>query len=104
MIRLEKENNMKIESNHNTLSVKGNISSVSDFETIKELLEVIRHKHSDIVLKIYDSLVINSSLIGYLVKLVNQDGINLNLQAGNSILFELLDDLGLAETFKLEKL
>ena len=95
---------MQIDNNNNTISVKGNIASVSDFETIKENLETLKASHSNIVLKIYDSLVINSSLIGYLVKIVNQDGINLNFQAGSEVLYELLDDLGLSKTFNLERL
>lgn len=95
---------MQLEINHNIVSVKGNISSISDFESIKDSLTQTCTNHKNIVLKIYDSLVINSSLIGYLVKIVNQDGITLNLQAGNEVLFELLDDLGLSQTFHLEKL
>ncbi len=95
---------MQLENDNNTLSIKGNITSVSDFDMIKNSLEEIQKKHHNIILKIYDSLVINSSLIGYLVKIVNQDGIRLNLQAGNPILHELLDDLGLAKTLNLQKL
>lgn len=95
---------MQLESNHNTVSVKGNIASVSDFESIKSSLTQTCVSHKNIVLKIYDSLVINSSLIGYLVKIVNQDGVTLNLQAGNEVLYELLDDLGLSQTFNLERL
>jgi len=95
---------MQIENHNNTVSVKGNIASVSDFEAIKNNLENLKSSHSSIVLKIYDSLVINSSLIGYLVKIVNQDGIKLNFQAGSEILYELLDDLGLAKTFNLKRL
>lgn len=95
---------MELTQENNTISVTGNIVSVSDFEAIKNALEQTRSKFNSITLKIHDSLVINSSLIGYLVKIVNQDGINVNLQAGNSILFELLDDLGLAQTFNLQKL
>ncbi|PHR57086.1 MAG: hypothetical protein COA44_06760 [Arcobacter sp.] len=95
---------MQLQSHNNTVTVKGNIASVSDFESIKSSLAQTCENHKTIVLKIYDSLVINSSLIGYLVKIVNQDGVRLNLQAGNEVLFELLDDLGLAQTFHLERL
>ena len=95
---------MQLENDSNIISIKGNISSVTEFEAIKQNLETMRTQHKNLVLKIYDSLVINSSLIGYLVKIVNQDGIHINLQAGNAILYELLDDLGLAKTLNLQKL
>lgn len=95
---------MELLNENNTISVKGNIASVSDFEFIKQQVEEAKSQHSTIILKIYDSLVINSSLIGYLVKIVNQDGIHVNLQVGNEILYELLDDLGLTKTFNLQKI
>ncbi len=95
---------MQLENDSNIISIKGNITSVSEFEDIKQNLENMRTKHKNLILKIYDSLVINSSLIGYLVKIVNQDGVHINLQAGNAILYELLDDLGLAKTLNLQKL
>ncbi len=95
---------MELSSENNIVSVKGNIASVSDFELIKQRIEATKSKYDNIVLKIYDSLVINSSLIGYLVKIVNQDQIRINLQAGNTILFELLDDLGLTKTLNLQRL
>ena len=95
---------MELKNEKNIVSVKGNITCVNDFEEIKQSLEKIKEHHQNIILKIYDSLVINSSLIGYLVKIVKQDGVNINLQAGNDILFELLDDLGLSKTFNLQRL
>lgn len=95
---------MELQNENNIVSVKGNIASVSDFDLIKQKVEEVKSKHHNIILKIYDSLVINSSLIGYLVKVVNQDGITINMQVGNEILFELLDDLGLITTFNLQKL
>lgn len=95
---------MQLENEQNIISIKGNIATVSEFDEIKQNLESMRTKHRNLVLKIYDSLVINSSLIGYLVKIVNQDGINIHLHAGNEILYELLDDLGLSKTLNLQKI
>jgi len=95
---------MKLEKNAHVITVKGNIASLSDFEMIKTSLEEMRTQHEKIILKIPDSLIINSSLIGYLVKIVKRDGITINLLAGNDILYELLDDLGLTETLNLQKI
>ncbi|HIC44646.1 MAG TPA: hypothetical protein EYO73_10310 [Sulfurimonas sp.] len=95
---------MQLKSNNNVVSVRGNISSIGDFESIENALTTACENHKNIILIIYDSLVINSSLIGHLVKLVNQDGVNLSLQTGSEILFELLDDLGLSEILKVKRL
>lgn len=95
---------MELLNENNIVSVKGNIASVSDFDLIKQKVEDVKSQHHNIILKIYDSLVINSSLIGYLVKIVNQDGIKISMQVGNEILYELLDDLGLVGTFNLQKI
>ena len=95
---------MQLQNEQNIISIKGNIATVSEFDDIKQNLELMRTQHKNVVLKIYDSLVINSSLIGYLVKVVNQDGVNIHLHAGNEILYELLDDLGLSKTLNLKKI
>jgi len=95
---------MKLETNDNVLSIKENISTVADFDSIKDALEELKKTHNYIILKIYDSLVINSSLIGFLVKIINQDKVRLDFYAGSEILFELLDDLGLADAFNLKKM
>jgi len=95
---------MELTHKNSTVEVKGNITTVADFDAIKETLEKVKMNTQTLTLKIHDSLVINSSLIGYLVKIINQDKIEISLLAGNEILFELLDDLGLANTFNLQKI
>ncbi|MDF1881627.1 hypothetical protein JHD50_09980 [Sulfurimonas sp. MAG313] len=95
---------MQLETTNNIVSVRGNISTVSDFEKIKNNLDSVKQSNDHLVLKIYDSLVINSSLIGFLVKIIHQDKVRLDFYAGSDILFELLDDLGLSTTLNLRKL
>ncbi len=94
---------MKIDLQENTVSIYGNIISASDFDAIKNTLEPLKNERL-IVLKIYDSLVINSSIIGYLMKLTKQEGVAITLYTGQEILYELLEDLGLIETFSVKKL
>ena len=94
---------MELETEKETLHIRGTILSVADFERIKEQIESIKN-HKEIILRVYDSLVINSSLIGYLVKLINQENITIHIQAGQDILIELLEDIGLHATFNVTKL
>jgi len=94
---------MELKISNYVITINGNISSVSDFEKIKDNIEQLRTQYDKITLRIHDSLVINSSLIGYLVKIVKQDGMKVNLLAGNNILYELLDDLALSEILNLQK-
>ena len=95
---------MKISVLGNQLIIKENITTVAHFDDIKKELERIRLSNSSIILRVEDSLVINSSLIGYLTKLINQYKITVSIHAGSEILFELLDDLGLAQSFNLKKI
>ncbi len=94
---------MELETENTILHIRGTILSVSDFELIKAQIESIK-KNKEIVLKVYDSLVINSSLIGYLVKLINQEGVVIKIQAGQETLVELLTDIGLNQTFHVTPL
>jgi anti-anti-sigma regulatory factor len=95
---------MELTQENNIITIKGDITTVVDFDIIKDTLEETKSNYKEIILKIHDSLVINSSLIGYLVKIINQDGIRVSLFAGNETLFELLDDLGLAQSLDLQQI
>ncbi len=94
---------MDISVSSNTLTITGNIKSVSDFQKLKNTIDSIVSQHKSVVLHIVDSLSITSSVIGYFNKLVLKDGINLQINAGNQQLIELLDDLNLSSVFKVKK-
>ena len=94
---------MEIEASSNTLTVKGNIKSVSDFQEIKQNLDNIVSQHRQVNLNILDSLSITSSVIGYLNKLVLKDGIDIHMNVGNEQLLHLLNDLNLSSTFKAKR-
>ena len=94
---------MKIEISSNTVTIDGNIKSVSDFQAIKQNMDSIVGTHKHIILNIKDSLSITSSVIGYLNKLVLKDNIDINMHVGDPQLMELLDDLSLTSTFKARK-
>ena len=95
---------MTITHNGNSVTIAGNIKSISDYQTIKSTLDSVAHEHKNIVLNITESISITSSVIGYFNKLVLKDGINMDMRIGNNQLMELLDELSLKSLFNARKM
>lgn len=94
---------MELEVSSNSLVIKGNIKSISDFQNIKQSVDAMVAQHKHININILDSLSITSSVIGYFNKLVLKDNIDLHMNVKNEQLLNLLDDLNLASTFKAKR-
>lgn len=94
---------MQISNNGSTLTIEGNIKSVDDFQLIKSHLDTLSKQHTSIVIYIPDSLSITSSVIGYFMKLIHKEGINLSLKVGDDRLIKLLNDLSLISEFNVTK-
>ena len=94
---------MKITSSSNTITINGNIKSISDFSEIKSLVDSVVAQHKNIVINIIDSLSITSSVIGYFNKLILKDNINIEMRIGDEQLMHLISDLNLTSTFKARK-
>lgn len=94
---------MELEASSNTLAIKGNIKSISDFQNIKQKIDAMVVANKSIHINILDSLSITSSVIGYLNKLVLKDNIDINMSVKNEQLLDLLDDLNLVSTFKVRR-
>ncbi|MDD5400668.1 MAG: hypothetical protein PHQ93_05720 [Sulfurimonas sp.] len=94
---------MELEVSSNSLVIKGNIKSVSDFQNIKQSVDAMVAQHKHININILDSLSITSSVIGYFNKLVLKDNIDIHMNVKNEQLLNLLDDLNLASTFKAKR-
>ena len=92
---------MEIKIRSNTMSIAGNIKSISDFQEIKNSLESMKSSNAHINLEILDSISVTSSVIGYLNKLVLKDKINLSVKVGNKQLMELFEDLNLVQTLNV---
>lgn len=95
---------MEIETSVNNITITGNIKSVSDFQSIKEVVDSVIIQHKQININILNSLSITSSVIGYLNKLVLKDNIDIRMYVGNEQLLNLLDDLNLILTFKAKRI
>ena len=95
---------MDISLNANRVVITGNIKSIQDYKTIKETLERVVENEKRVVVEIVDSISMTSSVIGYLNKLVQKDGIILELHVGSSTLIDLLKDLNLMELLRVRAL
>jgi len=94
---------MEITSSSNTVTITGNIKSISNFSEIKNIVDSVVNQHKNITINIVDSLSITSSVIGYFNKLILKDKISLEMRVGNEQLMDLLTDLNLASIFKARK-
>ena len=94
---------MDISATSNIVTISGNIKSVTDYQRIKDTLDALIPTHKSIIIEIKDSISITSSIIGYLTKLVQKEGIDLNIKVGDESLMELFDDLNLVSLFKVRK-
>jgi len=95
---------MELSTNTNSITIVGNIKSISDFQVIKQKTDNIVKNSTSITIQILDSLSITSSVIGYFNKLVLKDKINISLKIGNPQLMNLLQDLNLVSTFHVQKI
>ncbi|MEA3371806.1 MAG: hypothetical protein U9Q40_10750 [Campylobacterota bacterium] len=94
---------MNISSSLNSVTIEGNIKSVSDFQSIKTTIDTIITSSPAITIDIKDSISITSSVIGYLNKLVLKDGIVISMSVGDEQLMSLLEDLNLVSVFKAKR-
>ncbi len=82
------------------LTVSGNIKTIDDSIALRAAVQkLVDGGGSGIMLRIPDSFAMPSAVIGYLMKLVNRDKVQLNVIAGDQRLRELLDELQLTEQF-----
>jgi len=95
---------MELTATSDTLTITGNIKSISDFQDIKNRLDSMKTTTKNILIIIKDSISVTSSVIGYFNKLILKDKITLRMKIGNAELMELLDDLHLSKTFNVSKL
>lgn len=85
--------------------LKGQIKSFQDYELIKDSIDdhIVQGCES-ITLNIEDSMGIISSVIGYLIKLVNMQKVKVFLFVKEDALFTVLDNLGLVHAFNVRKI
>ena len=92
------------ESGANELIITGNIKSIEDSKQIQSAVELLlKTGVKNITLKINDSFSMTSTVIGYLMKVINVDKIQLSLVVGDRRLYKLLEDLSLSAPFRVRQ-
>ncbi len=90
---------MDISTVASTITLKGTIKSISDFQGIKNEIDSVTQTYSSITIKIPDSISMTSAVIGYFTKLKLKDNIAISMHVGDERLHRLLKDLHLVELF-----
>jgi hypothetical protein len=94
---------MEIKVSNNIVDITGNIKSLDDYSLIKDsLTKIISSGEKEIVVNVRDSLSMVSSVIGYLIKIINTDGISVQVNVWDKRLYNLLDQLSLIDLFKVK--
>ncbi|MGD9971399.1 MAG: hypothetical protein AB7S65_13240 [Sulfuricurvum sp.] len=89
--------------NHTKISIKGIVKSFSDSQQIKDTVENVARNSNHITIEFVESFALTSSVIGYLMKKVQADNLNLSIITHNDQLFELLNMLSLTSLFNVQK-
>ena len=84
----------------NDIDIMGNITTLADYQEIKRVLaDLTRENNKRLTIHIKDAFSITSSVIGFFLKLVYQDGVELYLEVADERLLNLLEDLRLDDAF-----
>ena len=93
---------MEIKEAGSIIEVDGVIKTINDSQMLVNAIKDASRSGS-VIIKINDSFSIPSTVIGELLKL-KDSGIDVTLEVGDDILYELLDDLNLVSTFNVRKM
>ncbi|OQX74385.1 MAG: hypothetical protein B6D59_02695 [Campylobacteraceae bacterium 4484_4] len=86
----------------NGIEIYGTIRDMNEITQIKDQIEALKLGEGEILnISIRGSFAMPSALIGYLLKLVEQQKIDLSLTVDDEMLAELLEDLNLQKVFNL---
>ena len=86
--------NVEQEANQVTVKIEGIVKSIVDSQNIQDALNALSPENH-IVIDIVDSFSLTSTIIGFLLKKVNQDKFNIQLRIRNKRLWDLLEHLSL---------
>lgn len=94
---------MRFQTTDNMIEIWGNVKTITDSNTLNNEIKQLMHAKSGLRLKIHDSLVLTSSVIGQLVHCSNK-GLSVTLEVGSETLYKLLYDLRLDEEFTIARI
>ena len=86
----------------NEIIITGNIKSIEDSMEIKKTINtIVQDGAKNVLLRIQDSFAMTSTVIGYLMKLVNVDKVTVSLLVGDQRLYQLFEELSLVQPFNV---
>ncbi len=99
------EVNTFIHNGNSEITILGTIKTIADGQMIKETINRSFHqdKQRTIKLTIKDSFIITSSVIGFLVKAIKIDKMDLTVYVGSMELYSMLDDMNLLDSMNVRK-
>jgi anti-anti-sigma regulatory factor len=87
------------------VTIDGDIKSMDDYQEIKKMIKgIVARGARNVTIRISDSVTIPSSVIGYLLKLVRGDGIEIAVEVWSKELYRTLQILKLLDVFKVSQL
>jgi len=93
---------MELKTEQSNIIISGQIKTMEDYKSIKKIINhFIIKGQKQFTLLIEDSLSLPSSVIGLLLKAVNQDNAEISIKANNPELILLLTELNLINQFKV---
>lgn len=88
----------------NEITINDVIRGQDDYTEIKNSMEALIEKGIDsIKVNILESSSVNSSVIGYFMKVINKDKIALQINVKDQKLYKIFDDLNLISVFNIKK-
>lgn len=95
---------MKITSDGNRITISGMINSQEDYEEMKEkFMEVVNSGVKDIIVFTPEPFSFTSSVVGFFTKIIFRDKVYLTMYIKDRLLYGLMEDLNLIETFNIKK-
>lgn len=86
------------------INVEGVIKGTNDSQSIKDAINSVGDRHKEVHLNILDSFAITSTIIGFLRKKVQIDGLKLKINAKDDRLLELMEELSLTHALNVHKM
>jgi hypothetical protein len=87
------------------ITIAGDIKTVGDYLEIKKAIKELTDGGIDsISVKIPTSPSINSALIGFFLRIIHEDKVNLALYVGNDKLLNLFDVMNLTKIFNVKRI
>ncbi|MDR3347814.1 MAG: hypothetical protein LBN32_04295 [Helicobacteraceae bacterium] len=95
--------NVTKSGNHYRIDIDGTIKSISDSQAIKDAIQQCESDSQDLRLYITNSFSVTSSVIGFLLKKVQVDKLNLSISVTDDRLLDLFKSLNLADILNVSK-